>query len=180
MAVLTHQEKILLPAMVEPFGRSNKAPEARILKDGEKESDGFSPPAHPAEFDGMPNGIVYVTEEEIEAHLKVRGRFKEKCFLWVIDETMIRIIREKTQNIKRAFDATCVCHTNLTGGEQARVGGEMFFAEDGQVFINPWSDRYGGINISADEWEATKQYFIKVGYTDLIDIIELLDIELLG
>ena len=68
----------------------------------------------------------------------------------------------------------------MTGGEKAHVGGEMFFADDGRVFINPFSDRYGGTNISTAQWEATKQYFINVGYDNLVDIVELLEIELIG
>lgn len=180
MAALTPEEKELLPPMVEPFARSNKSQEARVLKDGEVEYEDFRPVIHPAEFNGEPEDVVYVTEEEIEIHIKASGRLKDKCFLWIIDETMIRIIREKTRNIKRTHDPTCVCHTNLTGGEQAHVGGEIFFADDGRVFINPFSDRYGGVNISTAEWEATKQYFINVGYTELVDIVELLQTKLLG
>ena len=180
MAKLTSKEKELLPPMIEPFGRSNKLPEKKVLKDGEIESKGFTPPVYLAEFNGEPEEVVYVTEEEIEAYIKVNGRFEEKCFLWVIDETIIRIIRENTPNFKRTHDPTCVCHTNLTGGGQAHIGGEMFFADDGRIFINPFSDRYGGVTISSAQWEATKQYFINVGYTDLVDIVELLEIELLG
>jgi len=174
MAALILEEKKLLPQMVEPFGRSNKAPEAKVLKDGEYED--FLHAVHSAEFNGEPDDVVYVTEEEIETHIKINGRFKEKCFLWVINETIIRIIREKTRNVKRTHDPTCICHTNLTGGGRAHMGGEMFFAEDGRVFINPFSDRYGGENISIAQWEATKQYFINVGYTNLVDIVQLLEI----
>lgn len=180
MAALTPQEKNQLPPMVMPYGRSLKGAERKILKDGEIETDGFNPLSYEAEFNGEPENVVYITEEEIEAHLNVRGRFQEKCFLWVIDETIIRIIRELTQNIKRTHDPTCVCHTNLTGGQLAHMGGEMFFSEDGRVFINPFSDRYGSTNISSEQWEATKQYFTNVGYTNLIDILELLDTKLSG
>ncbi|MBA7532092.1 hypothetical protein ES705_24318 [subsurface metagenome] len=180
MAALTPGEKKLLPPIVEPFGRSNKVPDAKVLKDGESEYKDFLHAIYPAEFNEEPKDVVYVTEKEIETHLNVKGRFKEKCFLWVIDETMIRIIRENTRNVKRTHDSTCVCHTNLTGGEKAHVGGEMFFADDGRVFINPFSDRYGGTNISTAQWEATKQYFINVGYDNLVDIVELLEIELIG
>ena len=180
MAVLTSEEKAQLPPMIEPFARSNKLQEAREMKDGEVEYNDFIHVIHPAEFNSEPEDIVYVTQEEIEIYIEASGRLRDKCFLWVIDQTMIRIVREKTRNIKRTHDPNYVCHTNLTEGQNAHVGGEMFFAEDGRVFVNPFSDRYGGVNISPKEWEATKQYFINVGYKDLVDIIELLGIKLLG
>ena len=101
MAALTPGEKKLLPPIVEPFGRSNKVPDAKVLKDGESEYKDFLHAIYPAEFNEEPKDVVYVTEKEIETHLNVKGRFKEKCFLWVIDETMIRIIRENTRNVKR-------------------------------------------------------------------------------
>lgn len=180
MAALTLQEKEQLPPMVVPYGRSLKGSELKVLQDGEIETEGFDPPPHAAEFNSEPGNIVYITEEEIEMYLNVDGRFEEKCFLWVIDEAIIRIIREQTPNFRRTYDPTCVCHTNLTGGQQAHMGGEMFFSEDGRVFINPFSDRYGSTNISPAQWEATKEYFISVGYTNLIDILELLNINLAG
>lgn len=181
MAILTPEEKTQLPPLVVPFGRSDKPNDAKVLKAGESEFEEFSHVIHTAEFDGEPENVIYVSEEEIENKLKVSGRFEEKCYLWVIDDSMIRIVREKTRNIKRTYDSEYVCHTNLTGGKLARIGGEMFFANDGRVFINPFSDRYGGVkNISNKQWEATKKYFKDVGYKNLIDILGLLEIELKG
>lgn len=180
MALLTPQQKTQLPPMVAPFGRSNKPHDRKILLDGETEYEPFDGFIHPAENNGLPNNVVFVTEEEIKNYIEITGRFQEKSYLWVIDQTMIKIVRERTRNVLRTHDPNHVCHTNLTGGQTAHVGGEMFFAEDGRVYINPFSDRYGGVNISINQWVATKNYFISVGYVKLIDIVELLDIKLLG
>lgn len=179
MALLTPQQKSLLPPIVEPFGRSLRTKEKKML-DGETQYDPFIDVIHPAENNGHPKDVVFVSQEEIEIHIEVTGRFQEKSYLWVIDETMIRIVREKTRNVLRTHDPNHVCHTNLTGGSPAHVGGEMFFAEDGRIFINPFSDRYGGTNISPEQWEATKAYFISVGYSNLIDIVEILGLNLVG
>jgi hypothetical protein len=172
MPALSQEEKNLLGKLISPFERSNKDLEKRILKDGESER--FSDFIH----DGIDNNeprhnFVYVTKEEVKTYIKTTGRLKEKCFLWVLDDTSIKIIREKTRNTLRTHDETCVCHTNLTGAGQAYVGGEMFFCEDGHVYINFFSDRYG--NPSAEVWETAKAYIRKVGYKKLIDIIEFMN-----
>ena len=54
----------------------------------------------------------------------------------------------------------------------AYVGGELFFGEDGYVYVNPFSDRYG--NPSKTQWETSKKYIISVGYKNLIDILDLI------
>jgi len=175
MPPLTPEEKTQLHPCLAPFENSNKSSDQKVLRDGEKEIDDFSHLIHDGVDNRIPENAVYVTNEEVETILKKNGRFEEKCFLWVIDERSIKIIREKTRNVKRSHKPTSVCHTNLTGGSKAYLGGEMFFGEDKKIYINNFSDRYGGEKTPAEKWEAAKRYFAKVGYTNLIDILDLLN-----
>lgn len=172
MAALTQAEKDLLGPLIEPFGRSAKNEDRKRLLDGEIEKDGFTPPIYDAITNGNPPNHVLLTTEEIEEHIKTKGRYKEKCFLWIIDDTSIKISKEKTRNTKRVHDPDHVCHSNLSGGGKAFIGGEMFFGSDGNIYINYFSDRYG--NPSVTQWETAKKYIDSVGYKNLIDIIELL------
>ena len=172
MAALTQSDRDRLGPLIEPFGRSKKDGDRRRLRDGEVERDEFEKSIHDAINNGTPPAAALVTTEEVETHLKVAGRFKEKAFLWVLDETSIKIIREKTRNVRRTHDPDCVCHTNLTGGSKAYLGGEIFFCEDGFVYVNHFSDRYGAP--SNEQWMHAKQYFKRVGYQNLVDILDLL------
>lgn len=172
MAALTQAEKDLLGPLIEPFERSNKSPDRKILRDGETENVGFATPIHDGIQNGTPPNHVELSEEEINTHIKTKGRFKEKCFLWIIDETSVKISRELNRNSKRTHDPECVCHSNLSGGGKAYIGGEMFFGVDGRIYINYFSDRYG--NPSSTQWAAAKKHIESVGYTNLTDIIELL------
>jgi len=174
MPALSQEDKNLLGKLIQPFERSQKAADKKVLKPGESEK--FSDSIH----DGIDNkkpkhNFVYVTTQEVESYIKTNGRYQEKCFLWIIDDVSIKIIREKTRNTLRTHDETCVCHTNLTGAGEAYIGGEMFFCEDGKVYINYFSDRYG--NPTEQQWETAKEYIKRVGYSDLIDILELLNNE---
>lgn len=174
MPALNQEEKALFGSSISPFERSIKSEEKKILRDGESSNREFQDFIHDAIEDGKPDyNYVEVTDEEIELYIKPTGRYKEKCFLWIIDEISIKILREKTRNVLRTFDPECVCHTNLTGGEKAFAGGELFFGEDGNIYINPFSDRYG--NLNSQQWETVLSYFKRVGYDNLIDILELLE-----
>lgn len=174
MPALTDQEKALLGPIISPFERSGKEAERRVLKDGETNRDEFEEYIH----DGIENrkpkhGYVELTNVEIEIHLRKFGRYQEKCFLWVIDETSIKMIRERTRNVLRALDPEHVCHTNLTAAGKAFLGGELFFGEDGKLYINYFSDRYGHPT-SDVQWQTVLSYLKRVGYTDVVDILELL------
>jgi hypothetical protein len=172
MAELTPSQRVRLGPIVEPFGRSTKEPDLKKLKVGEAEKEEFDQFIHDGKDDGIPPQHVQLTISEVEDHIKTRGRYRDKCFLWVIDESSIKIIRERTNNRKRTHDSECVCHTNLTGGGKAFIGGEMFFSADGKIYVNYFSDRYG--NPTAEQWEAAKEYIQSVGYDNLVDIVELL------
>ena len=172
MPALSQEEKDSLNPIISPFERSKEQKE-RILRDGETSRGEFEEYIHDAIDNNRPrHNYIELTVEEVQEHIKVRGRYKEKCFLWVIDETSIKIIREKTRNVLRTHDPECVCHTNLTGGGKAFIGGELFFGEDGYIYINYFSDRYG--NPSEIQWQTALSYFRRVGYKNVIDILELL------
>jgi len=173
MPKLTLEEKNQLAPIIPAFGRNNrKPPEERVCKDGESHRTEFEHLIHPGDEDGEPLQFVSLTVEEVEILKQRGGKWAEKSFLWVIDHETIKIIREQNANRLRTHKPECVCHTNLTGNSHAYVGGEIYFCEDGRKFINPFSDRYG--DPTSAQWEAAKEYFRKVGYTPLIDILEFL------
>ena len=173
--------------LIEPFTRAdNKTLDD--LKDGESEFDICQDFVHVVECDGEPPKIIKLSQEEIELlksdFLGFRGHpekspeqrisYREKCFLWVINADSLIIAREKIRNVKRTHDREYICHTNLTSAGAAYVAGEVLFGEDGFVYVNHFSDRYGGRNTPDELWEASKTVFKELGYTDLIDILELL------
>jgi hypothetical protein len=173
MPTLSKEEKEALHPIISPFERSDKVEESRVLKEGETHKDEFQDYIHDAIDDHRPvSNYIELTVEEVEIYIKVKGRYQEKCFLWVIDDTSIKMIREKTRNVLRTLAPEYVCHTNLTGGGKAFVGGELFFGEDGSIYINPFSDRYG--KPSPQQWQTALNYFRRVGYENIVDILELL------
>jgi len=112
---------------------------------------------------------IELNAEETEI-VRTTGKFEEKCFLWVLDEISIKIIREKTPNVLRTHKKNMVCHTNITGCSNAHLGGELFFCHTGDVYISYFSDRYG--NPSNEQWEEAKKYIENLGYSPLKDILE--------
>ena len=99
--------------------------------------------------------------------------YRSKCFLWVIDSGSLKIAREQIRNSKRSDDPNYICHTNLTAAGEAFIGGEILFGVDGNAYINYFSDRYGGRGTPVDLWEAAKNVFRGLGYTEIIDFLEL-------
>lgn len=167
--------------LINPFDRSpNKTIDD--LKDGEIESNICEHLVHVVEWDGDPPNIIKLTKEEINDlkddflsfRTKQRTLYREKCFLWAIDNESLKIVREKIWNVKRAHDPDYICHTNLTNGGMAYIAGEVLFGEDGNVYINYFSDRYGGRNTPEELWNAAKEIFKDLGYTNLIDLLEFL------
>lgn len=178
MPALSQEEKHLLGSPVLPFERvpENKKNDSRKrILDGESDRTAFESFIH----DGIDNGkpehkYTELTQDDIEIHIKTSGRLQEKSFLWILDETSIKIIREKTSNPGRTHNSECVCHSNLTGCEKAYAGGEMFFGEDGRIYVNSFSDRYGHLN--SIQWKTVIDYFKRVftDYEEVVDILELL------
>lgn len=174
MPKLTPEEKALLGPLIDPFGRNTRKPlEAKKPKDGETDQSAFEHLIHNGENDGEPKQFVRLTAGELQELKNNSGKYPEKCFLWVLDEDTIKIIREKNRNTLRTHKPEFVCHTNLTGNGQAYLGGEIYFCEDGRIFINTYSDRYGDPH-SEIQWETAKKYIEKVGYTPLLDILDFL------
>lgn len=67
---------------------------------------------------------------------------KLSCFLWVAMKDRIKFIHEKA-NVARRLTLKKVKHTNLTGGEKAYSGGEMWIIAPKTIVINGCSGRYG-------------------------------------
>ncbi|MEX1013857.1 MAG: hypothetical protein WDZ80_01735 [Candidatus Paceibacterota bacterium] len=163
---------------IRPFERS-KDKTIEHLKDGEIEYEVCKNFVHTVVWDGDPPNIVKLDSTEIKLlkdnFLEFRDNkslYREKCFLWVIDRNALKIVREKIRNVKRTHDPDFVCHTNLTNGKMAYIGGEVLFGEDDNIYINYFSDRYGGQNTPDELWEAAKNIFRDLGYTNTIDLIE--------
>lgn len=166
--------------LIQPFERAYKKT-LEDLKDGESEFDVCQEYAHFVKWNGDPPLITKLGQNEIELlkrdPLGFRDNkelYRSKCFLWVIVADSLIIAREKISNVKRTHDNKYICHTNLTNGGQAYIGGEVLFGEDGYAYINHFSDRYGGRNTPNELWEATKTVFVEMGYTDLFDLLELI------
>jgi hypothetical protein len=171
---LNEEEKASLP-LIDPYGRV--PPEKRsgkTVKDGESHRDGFEPFIYDAIRNTTPSvyqGFVALKREDADIvrtrpHKEWTEVHRDACFLWVIDEDRIRMIREKTRNTLR--ESQDVCHTNLTGNAKARMGGELFFCEDETIIINQKSDRYGWA--TSEQFEVALNYFRRVGYQNLIVI----------
>ena len=132
---------------ISPFDRADSKT-LDDLKDGEIEFDVCREFVHVVEWDGEPPGIVKLSAQEIadlkanfNAFRKQRDSYREKCFLWAIDNESLKIVREKIRNVKRTHDPDYVCHTNLTNGGRAYIAGEILFGEDENIYINHFYDR---------------------------------------
>lgn len=176
MPTLTAREKRLIGPLILPYQESSKSEEQKQPRDGESDRSAFEEFIHDAENDGKPtHRFVELTLREIRTLIR-EGRFPDKCFIWIIDETSIRLIREKTRNpARQPPKKDTVCHTNLTGWGKARAGGELFFGRDGNVYISHLSDRYGGDRLlHGQRWQTIIRYFKRVGYKNLVDLTEIL------
>lgn len=86
-------------------------------------------------------------------------------YLWVIDQSGLKIMREAIPN--PFASRGCMCHTNITGGAPALQGGELWFGEDNKVYVNNKSGRYGAEN--EVQRAAVIEYFTSIGY-DLVQL----------
>jgi hypothetical protein len=86
-------------------------------------------------------------------------------YLWVIDDKGLKLILESTKNPDA--ERGCVCHTNITGGDPALQGGELWFGTDEKVYINNSSGRYGATTLI--QRKAVLAYFQSIGF----DVIQL-------
>jgi len=159
-----------LQPLKSPF-EGNPRKIADDLLEGEKHNDEFIQFIHDGYEDKHPQQFVPVSIEELEKHnIHKGGKYPEKCFLWVIDESSIKIIWEKTPNERRKAsrpDRPYVCHTNITGSGKAYIGGEMYFCDNDNIYVNFSSDRYG-TTASEENKIMAIQYIKDCGYKNVI------------
>ena len=150
-----HLVKRLGPA-VEPFERiKDQQPSLRVR---EGEAIPFNSEIYDATDGGRPKDVITVALDSINSNDK-HGRY-----LWVINENGLWMLLEAIVNTKA--ERGNMCHTNITGGEKALQGGEMWFDinfdNTQKVYINYDSGRYGATE--DDQKKAVIEYFQLVGY----------------
>ena len=75
-----------------------------------------------------------------------RGDRGNNRYLWVIDACGIPYIAERPQRDLKGNKGNLPKHTNLTGGGEAYVGGELWFASDDSLYVSGGSGRYPPID----------------------------------
>jgi hypothetical protein len=153
MPAPTEQHIQILGPSVLPFQRRGFN---RDMLEGEDIH--FDGQCYDATEDGKPHDVVEVNPDTIELDPEA-GRY-----LWVITETGMHIILEATPNV--ASPRQKVCHSNITGGQPALQGGELWFGTDEKIYINFRSGRYGAE--SDEHMRTVVEYFFFVGYIDVI------------
>jgi len=173
MPALTPEEKKNLGKFINPFERSKTKTIEKNLFDGEKHNDEFTDFIHDGIENNEPPQFVKITVDELtEKKILSGSSYAEKCFLWIIDDVSIKIIWEKTSNVRR-YPKQYVCHTNITACGKAYIGGEMYFCEDGNIYVNFMSDRYGWPETDEHK-RCAIEYIKKVGYKNVINIEDLI------
>lgn len=136
---------LYLGPITNPFGRT---PVVRKLLIGED----IVYLSFNASNGGVPSGVVFYNN--------TLNNIKESTYLWVIDKQgEILILLEQTINEKSPRGH--ICHTNITGGEPAYQGGEMWFIDNTTIVINQKSGRYGG---TEEQMKYIIKYFELSGY----------------
>jgi hypothetical protein len=153
MPAPTEQHIQILGPSVLPFERQGFI---RDMLDGEEIH--FDGQLYDATDDGKPHDVVEVNPDTIELDPEA-GRY-----LWVITEIGMHIILEATPN--PASPRQKVCHSNITGGQPALQGGELWFGTDECVYINYRSGRYGAV--TEEQEQIVVDYFKFVGYDKVI------------
>ena len=88
-----------------------------------------------------------------------RGMASTNRYLWVIDKRGVPYLIERPIPI---LDGRLPKHTNLTGGAQAYVGGELWFTSSESMYISGGSGRYHPA--SGDQLEDSVLVFESFGY----------------
>jgi hypothetical protein len=179
MAAPTKNEILGFGQLIKPFQRNKRG--KTIEKDLKPahtintNESGIGDKIHNAEDDGLPeypSEKKYVTEDIIPKIIKYdidKSKKKSCCYLWVLNEQGIKILWEGVENLQDVEDYS-VKHTNISGGDTAFHGGELFVHENKKIYINNKSDRYG--DSETEQWNAVIVYFKKV-YVDY----EIIDLE---
>lgn len=142
----------LSPIIFAFEGHPTKTRETHLFE-GEKHNQEFLSLIYDGRDNNLPKqfheGLRVSAAELAQYKINKGNSYRLKCFLWVIDNSSIKILWEMTSNVKRGehvFGKPFVCHTNITGEKgQAYIGGEMYFCEDGKIYINFRSDRFGTV-----------------------------------
>jgi hypothetical protein len=142
MAAPTQEQTIALGPPTTPFGRSSNKTIAMLQVGAEDIFYTDHMGVYNATNNNYPDDIVRISTLELEYVKDPSNEIFEKKYLWVISETGIIIIPERIPNLLRT-PKKWVCHTNLTGATEALQGGELYFCENGNLYINNKSDRYG-------------------------------------
>lgn len=169
MPKLSRQHIAVLAPLIKPFERSQSKSIEEDLHEGEEFNDEFLELIYDGVENNQPTQYCEITQQELEEYrILDGGSYREKCFLWVIDVVSIKIIWEGTNNFLRSsIGKPFVCHTNITGCAKAYIGGEMYFGEDGNVYVNFKSDRYGRPE-TEDKRKMAIEYMQFVGYVNII------------
>lgn len=155
----TEEIKKLIRELEEPFGRRNRAAGTN-LKPKKGETDDY----RASNFDATEKGgQLPPRAKKISILPKTKTEGLRHKYLWVINDDGLFIQLEATPNPNA--ERQCICHTNLTNGEKAYQGGEIWFHEDGTVYINYASGRYGAS--TKEHRQGVLQYFREVGYSKL-------------
>lgn len=93
---------------------------------------------------GPDDGLLYLNEVPVTAPPRGSPRRSheeggENCHLWVIDEWGRPCISEAPL---ARLGVGKLHHTNLTGGEDASIGGEVWFGEPPRIYLSGSSGRY--------------------------------------
>ena len=102
----------------------------RNIGRGENTLCGFYDASH----NDYPADIVFATsldeiyeEQDLGAQHKWSEIKVKRKYLWVIIGEHVRFALEATP---AASERGCICHTNITGGEDAIIGGELWFLKN--------------------------------------------------
>jgi len=115
---------------------------SRVLEEGEADIEPFISSFFLPSKQDYPSCRVPISignlKEAIRDDDKAIAEYK---YIWVIDYDGFRMILDKTPNPNARRGN--VCHTNLTGGKSALMGGELWVDSNQTVYINFLSGRYG-------------------------------------
>lgn len=144
MAIPTGEQIENLGPATMPFGRSSTKTIDSLQIGSEDILYTQETGVYNATDNNEPADIVKITIEELAVVRVKPNEIIEKKYLWVVQNDGMRIIPERTPNPKRlGLNKQIVCHTNLTGALEALQGGELYFCQNGNLYINNKSDRYG-------------------------------------
>lgn len=154
---LTEEQIDKLGPEILPFERRERGFKG-IIKEGE--AIPFDDFIHNVTVSGPPKDIFIVLFVDILNNSPLSGKY-----LWIIDKAGFKILLEATPNAEA--ERRMICHTNITGGMPALQGGELWFGDDGRVYINNKSGRYGAHTTVQED--AVIAYFVSLG----LDAIQL-------